>query len=237
MKRAAFLSAEWRHLIMANYVIDPAILKPLVPFGTELDDFDGQVYVSMVGFRFLDTRVKGIPIPGHRNFEEVNLRFYVRRKVEGEWRRGVVFVSEIVPRWAIAFVARTLYGEPYLALPMQHVISESGPLQVRYNWKHSGRWNTLEASASGGLEPMAPGSVEEFISEHYWGYTARGKSSAEYEVEHPRWNIWKTSSARLDCDVAKLYGAPFVESLAANPASAFIAEGSAVTVRAGATVR
>jgi uncharacterized protein YqjF (DUF2071 family) len=68
-----FLTAEWRHLAMLNYIIDPALLKPLVPAGTELDFWGGQTYVSMVGFLFLNTRVRGIPIPFHRNFEEINL--------------------------------------------------------------------------------------------------------------------------------------------------------------------
>ena len=75
-----FLTAEWRYLAMLNYEIEPAVLAPFVPQGTELDSFDGKTFVSIVAFLFLDTRIGGIPIPFHRNFEEVNLRFYVRRK-------------------------------------------------------------------------------------------------------------------------------------------------------------
>src|SRR6478735_9893003 len=107
-----FLTAEWRDLVMANYEIDPSMLADRVPRGTELDLHEGRCFVSLVGFMFLETRVMGFPVPFHTNFEEVNLRFYVKRKTEDEVRRGVVFIKEIVPRYAISTVARVMYGEP-----------------------------------------------------------------------------------------------------------------------------
>ena len=98
----SFLTADWRYLAMLNYVVDPRLIGPLVPPGTEIDYEDGQTFLSIVGFLFLDTRLLGLPIPLHRNFEEVNLRFYVRKKSADTWRRGVVFIRELVPRRAIA---------------------------------------------------------------------------------------------------------------------------------------
>lgn len=215
---------------MLNYAIDAAILSPYVPMGTELDSFEGVTYVSMVGFLFLDTRVVGVPIPLHRDFEEVNLRFYVRRKAEEGWRRGVVFVKEIVPKRAIAAVARWLYHENYVSMPMRHAIE---PSRVVYGWR-PGDWNHLEVMPAG--EPSMPdaGSAGEFITEHYWGYTrGRGGRTTEYKVEHPPWRVWQTSSARLHCDAATLYGPEFAEALAGRPQSAFLAEGSPVTVYRG----
>src|SRR4026208_556537 len=93
-----FLTAEWRRLAMLSFEIDPRVLSPLVPAGTELDEWQGRTFASLVGFLFLDTRVFGLAVPFHRNFEEVNLRFYVRRMASDGLRRGVVFVKEIVPR-------------------------------------------------------------------------------------------------------------------------------------------
>src|SRR3954468_20670393 len=122
-----FLAAEWRYLAMLNYQVDPAILHPHLPRGTELDIWNGRHYISLVGFRFLNTRVLGVPIPFHRNFEEVNLRFYVRRKGPEGWRRGVVFIAEIVPRFAIAAVARLFYNENYVALPTRHKLDLAAP--------------------------------------------------------------------------------------------------------------
>jgi uncharacterized protein len=207
-------------------------LRPLVPAGTELDYFGGKAFISIVGFHFSRTRIFGIPVPLHTEFEEVNLRFYVRRRKNGEWRRGVAFVREIVPRRAIAFVARTFYGEPYLALPMRHEISVcQSELQFRYAWKYAGRWNSLRASTHGEPAVAGCGSEEEFITEHYWGYTAHPLSTREYRVEHPCWRIWRAADAELDCDVSELYGAQFVDALSAPPSSALIADGSAVVVR------
>jgi len=235
MKPPPFLAAEWRHLALVNYEIDPAVLRPRVPAGTELDDFAGRCFASLVGFRFRRTRVLGIAVPFHRNFDEVNLRFYVRRKAGNQWRRGVVFVRELVPRRAIAWVARNLYGEPYLAVPMRHEITEHPLHRVRYEWKFAGAWNRLEATATSPWQPIADGSIEEFIAEHYWGYTARARGTAEYEVVHPCWRI-QSAESRLEAEVARLYGAAFREALSARPASAFLAEGSAVEVRLGGKI-
>jgi hypothetical protein len=225
---------------MLNYEVEPALLAPLVPSGTELDSWRGRTHVSVVGFLFLDTRVLGLRIPFHTNFEEVNLRFYVRRKAGIEWRRGVVFVKELVPRWAMAFVARTLYGERYVSLPMGHRIEpeEHGePSSVSYRFRHAGRDGRLELVTEPGTRPLEPGSEEEFIAEHYWGYAKRRDgSTTEYAVEHPPWWISRARDARLDADVAALYGERFVEALSARPSSAFLANGSTVTVRKGVLV-
>jgi uncharacterized protein len=234
-----FLTAEWRHLAMLNYEIDPGILEPLVPTGTELDFWNGKTFVSVVGFLFLHTRVLGIPIPFHRDFEEVNLRFYVRRKAPDGWRRGVVFVKEIVPRTAIALVARTFYNEPYVALPMAHRLEiTDGVLSgVEYRWQLQQRENHLRLAIRGLPELLREGSEAEFITEHYWGYNAqRDGSTLEYQVEHPRWRVYETADSSLDCDVRTLYGEPFCDSLRHRPSSAFLAEGSAVTVRKGVRV-
>jgi uncharacterized protein YqjF (DUF2071 family) len=233
-----FLTANWHHLAMLNYEIDPTLLAPHVPAGTELDSWDGRTFVSMVGFRFLGTRVLGVPIPFHRNFDEINLRFYVRRVVDDEVRRGVVFVKEIVPRRAIAWVARAVYGENYLALPMSSEVevpdADRGVGRATYSWRTRERWNRIAVKFDGQPALPTPGSEEEFITEHYWGY-ARQRSGAtiEYRVEHPQWRVWRAVSAALDCDVATFYGDEFVDALRGSPASAFIADGSAVTVRHG----
>jgi hypothetical protein len=214
-----------------------------VPAGTVLDSWEGRTFVSLVGFRFLDTRVLGLPVPFHRHFDEVNLRFYVRREHPDGPRRGVVFVKEIVPRRAIAWLARTLYGENYIALPMRHDVEmphveAPGPGHAAYEWRFRGRWQRLAATVDGPAAPAAPGSQEEFITEHYWGYARRrGDTTVEYQVEHPRWRVWRATAAELRCDVAALYGPEFAEALSREPSSAFVADGSMVTVRRGARLR
>ena len=189
-----FLTAEWRYLLMLNYVVEPDLLRPHVPAGVELDAWNGKTYLSMVGFLFQETRVLGWRAPFHINFEEVNLRFYVRRRTDEGWRRGVVFIKEIVPRRLIATVARMCYNEPYVAMPMRHQLEiENGRLRnggsVEYAWRHQGRWNAMRAATIDAAHPPIENSEEEFITEHFWGYTAqRNGGCAEYRVEHPRWN-------------------------------------------------
>ena len=169
-----FLTAEWRYLAMLNYAVDPRMLLPRIPAGTELDFFDGQTFVSLVGFRFLNTRVRGIPVPFHRDFDEVNLRFYVKRREDALVKRGVVFIQEIVPRRAISLVARLVYNENYRRLPMRHEIKLAGAgLSVQYEWRLRSRWNRLTVLAGSEPRPMVHDSAEQFIAEHYWGYCAQ----------------------------------------------------------------
>lgn len=239
-----FLTADWRYLLMLNYEVDPSLLEPLVPAGTELDLWQGKAMVSVVGFLFHKTRVLGVPVPLHRNFEEINLRFYVRQHTEEGVRRGVAFVKEIVPLPAVAGVARFLYGENYIARPMGHTIErdrKTGELcrdgLVEYYWRQGGRLNRLGGLALGDPQPLEPGSEAEFIAEHYWGYTRKNtRTTGVYQVRHEPWRVWHVAQPYLLCNVAGIYGREFVTPLRSRPRSAFVAEGSPVAVYPGETI-
>lgn len=233
---SVFLTAEWRDLVMLNYQVDPRLLEFLVPSGTSLDSFHGVTYVSLVGFRFCRTRLLGrLPAPFHSTFDEVNLRFYVRREVGEEQRRGVVFIAEVVPRSAIAWVARVIYGENYKRVPMQHRIESTETRgTIEFQWKLDGKWCRIFARREGiGAHPEAR-SLEQFITEHYWGYSRqRDGGCLEYRVAHIPWRVWKTSAASFEGDPNALYGKELGALLQGRPECAFVAEGSPVTVFKG----
>lgn len=247
--KLVFLSAEWRDLVMLNYEVDPALLTQHIPAGTSLDSFGGKTYVSLVGFRFCRTKLFGhFPVPFHANFDEVNLRFYVRRKIEVEGRRGVVFIAEVVPRRAIAATARLLYGENYQCLPMKHNIEtqESGTT-FEYQWRADRRtdgrtdtnnWCRLSAETVGLPAHPSEGSLEQFITEHYWGYSAQpGGRSVEYHVSHVPWQVWPAAVAGFEGEAATLYGRQLADILHRRPDSAFVADGSPVIVYRGKRIR
>ncbi|MGD9719630.1 MAG: YqjF family protein [Pirellulales bacterium] len=229
-----FLTARWLNLAVLNFEIDPAVLEPFLPEGTEIDYWQGRALVSVVGFQFYDTRVWNVSVPFHRNFAEVNLRFYVRREVDGGRRRGVCFIKELAPRRAIAWTARLLFGENYATVPVRHAIElptngDGGPRRSAYAWRHRGRDFRMEATARGHGSAAAAGSEAEFVLEQYWGYSGRpGRETIEYRVAHRPWTVWPAASARLVGDVSTLYGEPFAAALAAPPASAFLVDGSAI---------
>ena len=235
-----FLTAEWRKLIFANYAIDRRVLEPLTPYGTELDEFNGVCYGSLVGFYFQHVKMFGkLSVPFHREFEEFNLRFYVRRKTPTGWKRGVVFVKEIVPKFAITLVANTLYGEPYETRPMRHQFEQTEQRQqIKYEWKVGADWNYIQVDADQNGHSLTPDSEEAFITEHYWGYTGRGAGrTSEYEVVHPSWLIYPVHSHDVRCSIAKLYGPQFAPFFEQPPATVFLAEGSAVAIKSGAAIR
>ena len=249
-----FLTAWWRYLVMLNYEVDARILAPFLPPGIELDAWQGKTLASIVAFEFADVRILDMSVPFHRDFEEMNLRFYVRRKTADGWRRGVVFVKELVPLPTVALLARLLYGEPYKALPMDRLFqhhpttpgssgtaAREGATTVRYSWHHDKTWNRVEATVDTTQEPRLPepGSEEEFLTDHAYGYGTRRGRTIEYVVEHPAWRYRNAVKAEFDCSAATLrtlYGEAFAPYLK-SPRSAFLVEGSPVIVRRPRVIR
>ena len=232
-EKAIFLTAQWEYLVMLNYPVPPEILIPYLPKGTELDLFQGKALVSVVGFLFNNTKVFGIRWPFHTNFEEVNLRFYVKRFNGKEWKRGVAFISEIVPKHMIAWMANTLYNEHYSRMPMKHQAHlENDFVQLNYEWQNKLQWNSLKVKALNRPSPIEAYSAEEFIFEHYWGYNQLNKNTLiEYGVEHPSWEVYPVTYYELNADIARLYGTEFVPYLLKEPHSIMLAKGSSVTIR------
>lgn len=215
---------------MANYAVDPAQLATLVPQGTQLDLFQGQALVSLVAFQFLDTRVWGVRIPWHVNFPEINLRFYLRRTVNGELRRGVAFVREIVPRRAIVAVANLLFNENYVARKMAHRVMSSGEqIKAEYKFWERGVEQVIRCVTGVTPQPLKPGSLEEFITEHYYGYT-QGRKTREYRVEHPPWRTFPVHDYTITVDFGRVYGPPWAKLTGMQPHSVLFAEGSEVSV-------
>ena len=219
---------------MANYEVPPETLQNRLPKGVELDFNEGKCFVSLVAFMFRDVRVLGFPVPFHTNFEEVNLRFYVKRETGSETKRGVVFVREIVPRFAIAFVAQTFYGEPYEAWKMNHTKTEN---YLSYGWQKGDFQNSVKVEIGTNTGVPAENSHEDFIIEHYWGYTKRGGNRTdEYRVEHPKWELFSVEKYEINADFGKLYGAEFAFLNGNPPHSIFMAKGSPVSVYKGARI-
>ena len=231
-----FLTAAWRKLLMAQYEVPAETLLPFLPPGLTLDLFHGRCFVSLIGFLFEQVRILGLPIPFHTRFEEVNLRFYVlRTEPDGTRKRGVVFIREFVPLPAITLVANALYEEPYATCRMGHrLIKHPDSQYIEYGWKQGATWHTMAADASLTAEPILPGSIEEFITEHYWGYTRRTRGrTSEYAVRHPRWLHYPVLSSQIQADFGALYGPAFASLNAARPAGILLAEGSDVSVSTG----
>jgi uncharacterized protein YqjF (DUF2071 family) len=241
----AFLRARWCDLIFCSWPVAPELLATHVPRGTTVDVHDGSAWISIVAFAFRDTRMLGLPIPGHVHFPEVNLRTYVRRAHPDGDRRGVVFLEELVPRRAIAWTARALYDEPYHACPMwgrNEVVDErSQARRVTYGWERAGSRPTVSAEFSGAPTALRDGSITAFIAEHYWGYTPRrGGWTQEYQVNHLPWRVWESADISLSADVATYYASQhdvrLVGALRGAAPSVFVAEGSPVTVSFGARI-
>ena len=234
----SFLKARWKNLAFINYEIDPKILEKYVPKGTELDFYKGKCYVSVVGFLFEDVKMLGMKIPFHVNFEEVNLRFYVKRYENRSWRRGVVFIQEIVPKFALSFVANLLYSEHYKTLPMKHTIIEySNFHEFEVFWKIKNEWNSIFLKAENTPIPIPLDSEAEFITEHYYGYTKVNENKTfEYEVKHQIWQQLKIVDSNFKIDFTANYGKDFEFLKGEIPTSVIFALGSEVSIENKRTI-
>lgn len=235
----SFLNAEWRKLAVANYVISPSVLLKYIPAGTELDIWENKCFVSLIGFMFLDTKLLGVRIPFHTNFEEVNLRFYVKRFENNTWKRGAVFIKEIVPKPALTFIANTIYNEHYETLPMRHKWEENDTNRtVEYQWKKNKEWQHFKIVAALQASEIIKNSQTEFITEHYWGYAKVNNSvTNEYEVTHPRWEQYEVESSEIKVDFGLVYGEDFEFLNKMQPDSVMLAEGSKITVEGKNTIK
>ncbi|WP_347922652.1 DUF2071 domain-containing protein [Pontimicrobium sp. SW4] len=221
----SFLTAKWENLIMANYVINSEILKPHIPSGTQLDFFEGNCYISLVGFMFKNTKVLGIKMPYHINFEKVNLRFYVKRND----KRGVVFIKEIVPKPLITFIANSLYNEHYQTCKMKHDEDNTNN-HYSYHWKIKEKWQSLSVKTKQNTIPIIENSEAEFIAEHYYGYTKGKHKTFEYEVKHPKWKQKEIINYDINVNFAANYGSEFRMLNQLMPKSVFLATGSDISV-------
>ena len=226
------MTARWENLIMANYAIDAAKLNEYLPRGVEIDLYQGKAFVSLVGFLFKNSRIFGMPIPLLGTFEEVNLRFYVKRKESNGYKRGVVFINETVPYKPVAWLANKLYKEHYISIPTKHHIETfKSHKEVEFQWKTTSQWNKIGVEADILLEEIEHGSFQEFIFEHYFGYTRlNDTTSQEYRIRHPRWKVNRVTKYDINCNFAEMYGPAFAELTHQEPEDVFIAEGSNVSI-------
>lgn len=227
----SFLTAEWRDLVIASYAVDEALLAPRLPPGLELDRFEGRAVCSLVGFRFLSTRVLGVRWPGLVNFPEINLRFYVREPETG--RRGVVFVRELVRSRRVATVARGLYNEPYFRARIGESISRTPQAtRVAYDFALASGQGRMAVEADPEAATPPESSGEHWFKEHQWGYgRTRSGSTLRYEVRHPVWACHRVRSWAIDVDWERVYAPEWGVLCDAEPLSVVLAVGSPVEVR------
>jgi uncharacterized protein len=235
----SFLTAQWNDLAIINYEIDPKLLEAYIPIGTEMDLWQRRCYISLIGFMFENVKLLGIKVPFHINFEEVNLRFYVKRFENGQWKRGVVFIKEIVPKHAISFIANLMYNEHYHTMPMRHHRATNQDIKTfQYEWKTSDGWNSITVETDQNPLPIEVDSEAEFITEHYFGYTKYNASKTiEYEVTHPRWKQLEVKKLDLDVNFKSTYGNEFAFLQNLKPTSVIFAIGSDITIEGKRVIR
>lgn len=232
-----FLTARMSRLLLLSYEIDPALLLPHLPAGTEVDFHARRAFVTLLGLHLGNPALYGLPLPFFRGYAQVNLRFYVRRRLApNHWRRGVAFIRQIVPHRPVAWTAQWLFHEPVVRLDTEEISRSQGRDAVlsEYGWRCAGQRHCLRALYPAQPVLPEPGSEEEFLLERYWGYSRRKNGGClEYRFLHPPWRFAKAVEAEVSAGVGDFFGPPFAELFNGPPDSSFAADGSQVTLYRG----
>lgn len=227
MKKRIFLTAEWRNLINITYKTDVSVLKPYLPKGLVLDTIDNSAFISLVAFQFLETKVKGIRIPFHVNFPEINLRFYVKNKNS----RGVVFIREFVTKYMVALIANKIYNEQYSTADIEAKIIRGKLITAGYKLSLNNSEYFIRLNAESNPNTPEESSSEHFFKEHSSGFgTDHSGNTIVYEVEHPVWKIYPVTDYSHNFDFRKIYGESFSFLNEEKPYNVLFAEGSQVKV-------
>jgi uncharacterized protein YqjF (DUF2071 family) len=229
-----FLTARWENLVLVTYKVKPEVLGLFIPKGLEPDTINGDAFVSLVAFDFLDTKVKGIKIPFHVNFPEINLRAYVKHGA----KRGVIFIREFVPRFFISLIANTVYNENYRSARMQSSIKKNGSIFLSHSMKFNGKEYNIGLQAENKPYMPAEGSTEHFFKEHEWGFgTNRAGKPLTYRVEHPFWEIYPVLKFEHNFDFGIIYGKKWESLNNDSPYNITFAKGSPIKVFSGELIK
>lgn len=186
------LHMGWRHVLFANWPVDPQFIEPHIPTGLTLDTYDGRAWLSVVPFTNIDVRPRifprgtGIPLP------ELNLRTYVTH----DGTQGVYFFSLDADGILAVIGARLFHHLPYYYAKINLTV-DSGTVQFASRRRHPGarpvRFES-EYSASGDRENAESGSLAHFLTERYRYYTEAPDESIRYaDVEHEPWPLYDAS--------------------------------------------
>ena len=225
-----FLTARWENLVLITYKVKPDMLLPFIPAGLEPDTINGNGFISLVAFDFFDTKVKGVKIPLHVNFPEINLRVYVKNKD----KRGVIFIREFVPRFFISLTANKIYNENYKSASIKSHIEKNGSVFLSHTLKLKGKEYSINLQADNKPFQPAIDSTEHFFKEHEWGFGVNKKGQTLiYRVEHPFWEVLPVRKFEHNFDFGAIYGNEWKSLNSEEPYNITFAKGSEIKVFEG----
>ena len=192
----------WSDLLFAHWAVDPALVRPYVPPGLELDCWQGEAWLGVVPFAMRGIRLRGVPpVPGTSAFLELNLRTYV---TDGR-RPGVYFFSLDAASRAAVRAARLGFHLPYFDARMSLRRGPQGWLYYSSERTHRG---AAPGRFLGRYRPVGeparavPGSLEHWLTERYCLYAVdRGRRVWRGEIHHEPWPLHPAELELMQMDL------------------------------------
>jgi uncharacterized protein YqjF (DUF2071 family) len=185
------LHMEWRHVLFANWPVDPELLVDHVPAALSLDTYDGDAWLSVVPFKNVDVRPTWLPAGWGYPLPELNLRTYVTHNGHD----GVYFFSLDAQGIVSVIGARLFHHLPYYYARCS-VTDENGDIRFQSRRLHPGarpvHFDGTYSPTGSELEVPA-GSLEAFLTARYRYYTEAPDGSVRYStVDHTSWPLYDT---------------------------------------------
>lgn len=207
------LHMGWRHVLFANWPVEPAVVADRLPAPLSVDTHGGRAWLSVVPFTNVDVRPTwwpagwGLPLP------ELNLRTYVTHHGDP----GVFFYSLDAEGVLGVLGGRWLHRLPYYYARID-LDETGGRIRFRSRRHHPGapplRFRGSYAPAGEAFE-AEPGSLEAFLTERYRYYTVSDAGAVRCaDVEHEPWPLFQ---ADVDLLQNGLFAANGYEAPAADP--------------------
>ena len=183
----SFMAQKWENLLFLHWPVSKESLESTIPEDLEVDLFEGEAWLSVVGFRLSELRIKPFVQIPWKDFSELNLRTYVRDQAG---RRGVWFYSLDSSDLLAVVGARLLYGLNYRYASIDH--NQKNDF-IEYTSETKSKRGGIKGSISSSSPAMKmvgemakAGTLNYFLLERYrfWSkQTYRGKLSSA-QVRH-----------------------------------------------------
>ncbi|MFD1587458.1 YqjF family protein [Halorientalis brevis] len=204
MTGPSLLAMRWEDVVFAHWAIDPAIVATKLPADLSVDTFDGNAYLSVVGFDMRDIRPRGFPLG--RSFPELNLRTYV----QGDAGPGIYFFNLDADDALSVALARRLFRLSYYRAEIEIEEGDDGVLIRSHRTDDSVPPTDFDATCRprGDPDEPEPGTLAWFLTERYRFYANVGGGDHLFvgTVDHPSWPLQSAALTIRENDLFRVNG-------------------------------
>ena len=226
------ISSEFRKVALLNYIIPQEVIEKYLPKHTKPDLYNGNCFISLVGFQVKKLKLNDVKVPLIKDFDEIDLQIYVKHFNGASWEKGVVVISRIFDQPGLAPLTNTIFQTNYISHPSKSEVKEDQHgLEVKYSWQFDGKEQSFSVKSNNLAAPYDKGTEAAFILDRSLGFIrVTEEETLKYPVTHASWHLYTVEEYAVDVDFSRQYD-PALNLLNSRiPHSVILTEGSTVEI-------